>query len=57
MCVLAAGWHDAEVGLRNDGMDPSKVKDPLYMFNAHTKAYEPFGWEMYNQVVSGKARL
>ena len=57
MCVLVAGRHDAEVGLRNDGMDPSKVKDPLYMFNAQTKAYEPFGWEMYNQVVSGKARL
>jgi len=47
----------AEVALRNEGMNPSKIKDQLYMFNPHSKTYEPFGPEQYAQLVAGKAKL
>ena len=54
-----AGWVDgtAEVALRNEGIDPTKIKDALFMFNPQTKAYEPFGPEQHQHLVAGKARL
>ena len=53
----ARGFLVTEVALRNEGIDPSKLKDKLFMFNQQTKAYEPFGPEQYTQLVAGKARL
>ena len=47
----------AEVALRNEGIDPTKIKDALFMFNPQTKAYEPFGPEQHQHLVAGKARL
>ena len=46
-----------EVALRNEGFDPHKVTDPLFMFNAATKAYEAFGVEQHRAIMAGKARL
>jgi len=46
-----------EVELRDQGFNPSAISDPLYIFNANTKSYEPFGPAQYDQIANGKSRL
>jgi hypothetical protein len=50
-------WHPTEVALRNEGMDPRKIRDQIFIFNAQTKVYEPFGPDKHAELLAGKARL
>lgn len=43
--------------LREQGIDPSKVTDPMLWLNPNTKKYEPFGQNEYQQLLLGKAKL
>ncbi|TPX31382.1 hypothetical protein SeMB42_g07766 [Synchytrium endobioticum] len=46
-----------KVALRNDGMDPGKVSDPMFMFDESSKSYIPFGFAEYKSIVDIKAKL
>jgi fatty-acyl-CoA synthase len=46
-----------KVALRQEGVDPSKVKDPLFFFDHDANKYVPMDMNVYARVVTGKARL
>lgn len=43
--------------LREEGADPSKVRDPLYWLNSDTGSYEPLTADTWLRIVGGHARL
>ena len=49
-------WHGL-VQYRNEGCDPSKVKDAMWWLGSPQGAYEPYGPKEYELIVSKKAKL
>jgi len=43
--------------LVEDGFDPDKVHDPLYVYNAEKDCYEPMTEDVYKKVVGGGGRF
>ena len=43
--------------LRGEGCDPSKIKDPLFVFDAQTATYAPWTSEDYAKLLSTRSRL
>jgi acyl-CoA synthetase (AMP-forming)/AMP-acid ligase II len=43
--------------LRDDGCDPQRVSDPLFIFNTAKTVYEPLTAERWQQLVDGRLRL
>ena len=52
-----ATFKHQKVTLRTDGIDLSKVNDPIYWMNPKTGTYEPFGSPELHSVVTKQARL
>ena len=44
-------------GLRKDGFDPTKIKDPLYFWDRHAEQYKPLDEDMYADIVGGNVKL
>jgi acyl-CoA synthetase (AMP-forming)/AMP-acid ligase II len=43
--------------LRDDGCDPNRVVDPLFMFEGSSSSYEPFGADRWQALDAGQIRL
>ncbi len=54
--AVGLAWHGL-VQYRNEGCDPSKVKDAMWWLGSPQGAYEPYGPKEYELIVSKKAKL
>jgi acyl-CoA synthetase (AMP-forming)/AMP-acid ligase II len=43
--------------LKKDGFDPSKIEDPLYIWDRHTKQYKILDEDLYADVIGGNVKL
>jgi len=43
--------------LRKDGFDPTKIEDPVYFWDRHTKQYKVLDEDLYTDIVGGNVRL
>ena len=55
--AVTATFKHQKVKLRKEGMDVTKITDPMYWLNPATKTYETFGPKEMNKVVTRQARL
>jgi len=55
-CRLSGG-NAFQVGLREEGFDLTKVKDPIYWLNPATRQYEQFDSAAHATLLAGKAKL
>lgn len=46
-----------KVDLQRDGYDITRTEDKLYFYNAKANKYDPLTKEVYDSIVSGRARL
>jgi len=54
---ITSTFKHQKVHLRQQGCDPSKVKDPLWWYNPVKSTYEPFGATEYENLQKGRAKL
>lgn len=52
-----ATFKHTKVSLRDEGIDLTKVKDPLIWFSPISRQYEPFDQKAYDLITSGKAKF
>ena len=55
--AVTATFKHQKVKLRKEGMDVTKITDPMMWLNPATKTYESFGPKEMNKVVTRQARL
>eukprot|EP00401_Gymnodinium_catenatum_P063978 CAMPEP_0117532882 /NCGR_PEP_ID=MMETSP0784-20121206/39599_1 /TAXON_ID=39447 /ORGANISM="" /LENGTH=642 /DNA_ID=CAMNT_0005329293 /DNA_START=42 /DNA_END=1970 /DNA_ORIENTATION=+ len=54
---LTGTFKHQKVEYRNEGCDPSKIKDSMLWYNTATSLFEPYGAEQFAQITSGRAKL
>eukprot|EP01012_Entosiphon_sulcatum_P025801 TRINITY_DN31178_c0_g1_i1.p1 TRINITY_DN31178_c0_g1~~TRINITY_DN31178_c0_g1_i1.p1 ORF type:complete len:641 (-),score=129.55 TRINITY_DN31178_c0_g1_i1:117-2018(-) len=54
---ITSTFKHQKVELRNEGIDPSKVKDPLWWLNPATRKYEIYDAKAHETIVQGRAKL
>eukprot|EP01065_Artemidia_motanka_P043925 TRINITY_DN6177_c0_g2_i1.p1 TRINITY_DN6177_c0_g2~~TRINITY_DN6177_c0_g2_i1.p1 ORF type:complete len:665 (+),score=274.10 TRINITY_DN6177_c0_g2_i1:90-1997(+) len=54
---LTGTFKHKKVDYRKEGCNPENVKDEMWWFNPAVKAFQGYGSEQYQSIVSGKARL
>jgi fatty-acyl-CoA synthase len=54
---ITGTFKHRKLELVRDGFDPDHVRDPLYWFESETGRYEPVTRDVYQAIVSGKAKL
>lgn len=54
---LTGTFKHQKVEYRNEGCDPSKVKDKMWWYNAAAKSFEAYGHEQYASITQGQAKL
>ncbi|KAJ3086106.1 Fatty-acid-CoA ligase FadD6 [Quaeritorhiza haematococci] len=55
--AITTTFKHQKVELRKQGMDPSKVTDPLYFLDPATNKYSSFGAAEYQGIVDGKIKI
>jgi len=56
--IATTETHKPKRGLYlNEGFDPGKVNDPLYVFDAERDAYAPLDAQLYERITSGAVRI
>jgi hypothetical protein len=46
-----------QVGLRDEGIDPARVRDPVYWLHPTRRRYERFDTAAWTDLAAGKAKL
>ena len=46
-----------KVDLVEEGFDPSRIPEPLFVFDPRTRAYEPLDSARYEDIVEGRFRV
>jgi len=54
---ITGTFKHMKVAYKNEGMNPSNMKDKLYFFNNATKQYEELTHDVYNGIVDGKYKI
>lgn len=55
--AITGTFKQRKIDLVNDGFDPGKIADPLYVLDARTLRYEPLDAGRYDDIVSGQLSL
>lgn len=50
-------FKQMKVKLVEEGFDPGRVRDPLYILDDHEKSYVPLTAQVYSSIVSGNIKL
>jgi len=54
---ITGTFKHQKVELRNEGMDPTKIKDPIYFYDSSKKAYRRFLPADHANLIAGKSKL
>eukprot|EP01125_Pyxidicula_operculata_P018692 TRINITY_DN6662_c0_g1_i3.p1 TRINITY_DN6662_c0_g1~~TRINITY_DN6662_c0_g1_i3.p1 ORF type:complete len:166 (-),score=34.98 TRINITY_DN6662_c0_g1_i3:75-572(-) len=54
---ITGTFKHMKAGLREEGFNPSTIKDPLYLRDTHSKTYVPLTEEKFNEIMLSKAKL
>ena len=54
---VTSTFKHQKVALRNDGVDPTSVSDPVFMLDIPSKAYVSLTAQMWGNILSGSAKL
>jgi fatty-acyl-CoA synthase len=52
-----ATFKTRKQALRDEGVDPARVKDPLYVLLDRARGYEPLTPELWARIAQGSLRL
>ncbi|NXI74537.1 S27A3 protein, partial [Anseranas semipalmata] len=50
-------FKQRKVRLAQEGFDPARVPDPLFLLDEATKAYVPLGPALWEDVIAGRVRI
>jgi len=54
---ITGNFKNRKVRLQDEGFDPSRVRDPLFVRDDERRTYLPLGTDVYAEITSGRRRL